>query len=115
MLREIIGDLPIVPDNHKFLAKFHSGILRITDPMRLMSLFQLLLEHLFEFVLISSLGHLHMILAQRLKPPTILLTLYSDFFNRSSSPTASERRFLIRSLDHPRMILGQRLEPPTTA
>ena len=51
MLLEIIGDLPIVLDNHKFLAKFHSSILRITDPMRLMSLFQLLLEHLIEIVL----------------------------------------------------------------
>ena len=30
---KIIGDLPIVPDNHKFHAKFDS------DPMRLMSLF----------------------------------------------------------------------------
>ena len=54
MLREIIGDLPIVPNNHKFLAKFHSGTLRITDPMRLMSLFQLFLEHLVEFVLSLS-------------------------------------------------------------
>ena len=36
------GDLPIVPDNHKFLAKFHSGTLRITDPMRLMSLFPII-------------------------------------------------------------------------
>ena len=36
------GDLPIVPDNHKVLAKFHSGTLRITDPMRLMSLFPII-------------------------------------------------------------------------
>ena len=42
MLWEIIGDLPIVPNNHKFLAKFHSDILRITDPMRLMSLFSII-------------------------------------------------------------------------
>ena len=27
-----ICDLPILPDNHKLLAKFHSGTLRITDP-----------------------------------------------------------------------------------
>ena len=43
-MRNVIGDLPIVPDNHKFLAKFHSGTLRITDPMS--HFFQLLLEHL---------------------------------------------------------------------
>ena len=42
MLGEIIGDLPIVHDNHKFLAKFHSGTLRITDAMRLISLFSVI-------------------------------------------------------------------------
>ena len=40
----------MAPNNHKFVAKFHSGTLRIIDRMRLMSLFQLLLEHLSEFV-----------------------------------------------------------------
>ena len=35
----------------KFLAKFHSGTLRVMDPMRLTSLFQLLLGHQLEFVL----------------------------------------------------------------
>ena len=34
-----IGDLPEVSNNHKLLAKFHSGTLRIVDTMRLMSLF----------------------------------------------------------------------------
>ena len=29
----IIGDLPIVPSNHKFLAQFHPGTLRIMDLM----------------------------------------------------------------------------------
>ena len=38
----IIGDRPIVPDNHKFLEKFRSGTLRVTDPMRLMSLFSII-------------------------------------------------------------------------
>ena len=45
----IIGDVQIVSDNHKFLAKFHSGALRITDPMRLVSLFLVIVEHLLEF------------------------------------------------------------------
>ena len=39
---EIIGDLPIVPGNHKFMTKFHSGTLRITDPLRLMSRFSII-------------------------------------------------------------------------
>ena len=26
--KEIIGDLPVVSDNHKLLAKFHSGTLK---------------------------------------------------------------------------------------
>ena len=39
---EIIGDLRKVPDNHKFLAKFLSGTLRIPDLMRLMSLFSII-------------------------------------------------------------------------
>ena len=38
MLREIIGDLRIVPDNHELPAKFHSGTLRL----RLMSLFSII-------------------------------------------------------------------------
>ena len=40
LLQEIIGDLPIVSNNDRFLAKFHSGTLRIIDTMRLMPLFQ---------------------------------------------------------------------------
>ena len=51
MLIEIIGDLPIESSNHKFLARFHSGTPSIIDTMRLMSLFELLLEHLIEFLL----------------------------------------------------------------
>ena len=52
MLEEIIGDLSVVSNNHKFPRKFHSGTLRIVDTMRLMSLFfQLMLKHLLEFVL----------------------------------------------------------------
>ena len=38
-LKEIIGDLPIVSNNDKLLAKLNSGTLRIIDTMRLMSLF----------------------------------------------------------------------------
>ena len=44
MLQEIIGDLPVVTDNNKFLAKFHSGTLRTTDTMRLMSLFKIIVR-----------------------------------------------------------------------
>ena len=40
----MIGDLPIVPHNRKFLAKFHSGELRITYPIRLMSLYSIIAE-----------------------------------------------------------------------
>ena len=39
VLEEIIGDLPEVSNNHKLLAKFHSGTLKIMDTMKLMSLF----------------------------------------------------------------------------
>ena len=39
----LIGDLPVVGDNHKLLSKFHSGTLRIMDTMRLMSLFFLII------------------------------------------------------------------------
>ena len=46
-----MGDLPIVPDNHKFLAKFGSGTLRITNHQDCCRFFQLLLEHPLEFVL----------------------------------------------------------------
>ena len=50
MLQEIIGNHPVVSNNHRLLAKFHSGMLRIVD-MRLMFLFsELLLKHLLEFV-----------------------------------------------------------------
>ena len=52
-MQEITGDLPIVSSNDKFLTKFHSGTLRIIDTMILMSVFELLLEHLLEFVLNS--------------------------------------------------------------
>ena len=45
------GELPAVSNNDKWLAKFNSGTLRITDTMRLMSLFDLLLENQLEFVL----------------------------------------------------------------
>ena len=51
MLCKTIGDHPVVSNNHKLLAKFHSGTLRIMDTMKLMSLFELFLEHLLEFVL----------------------------------------------------------------
>ena len=37
-LTEIIGDLQIVSNNNKCLAKFHSGTLRIIDTMRIMPL-----------------------------------------------------------------------------
>ena len=55
MSQEIIGDLPVVSDNYKFLGKFHSGTLRIMDTMRIMSHFQLFLEHPLDFVSITSL------------------------------------------------------------
>ena len=45
------SDLPVVGENHKPLPKFNSGTLRIKDAVRLMSLFELLLEHSLEFVL----------------------------------------------------------------
>ena len=53
MLQEIIGDLPIDSNNDKFLTKFYSGTSRIIDTMMLMSFFELLLEHLLEFLLIA--------------------------------------------------------------
>ena len=37
--REIIDDLPVFSHNHKLLANFHSGTLRIMDTMGLKSLF----------------------------------------------------------------------------
>ena len=40
-----IGDLPVVSNNHKLIAKLHSGILCIIDTMRLMSRSGLLLEY----------------------------------------------------------------------
>ena len=47
--------LPLASNNHNLLAKFHSGTFKITwDTMRLMPLFhfyELLLEHLLEFLL----------------------------------------------------------------
>ena len=39
MLYEIICDLPVVSNNHKLFAKFHSNTLRITDTMRPMRFF----------------------------------------------------------------------------
>ena len=51
MLKEIVGDLPVVSNNHRLLAKFHSGTLRIMDTMRLMSLFLNYCSNLLEFVL----------------------------------------------------------------
>ena len=57
MLREIIGDLQVLLDNHKFLAKFNSGTgTLITDPVRLLSLFRFLREHPLEFVLIERIN-----------------------------------------------------------
>ena len=38
----MIGDLPTVNNNHKFLEKFHSGTLRSMDAVRLMSLFSII-------------------------------------------------------------------------
>ena len=35
----MIGDLRVVSNDHKLFAKLHSGTLKITDTMRLMSLF----------------------------------------------------------------------------
>ena len=37
--KKIIDDLPVVSNNDKLLAEFHSGILTIIETMRLMSLF----------------------------------------------------------------------------
>ena len=48
MLKVVNSDLPIEPGNHKFLEKFHSGTLRITDPMRLMS-------HFFSIIALTSI------------------------------------------------------------
>ena len=42
MLEEIIGDLPVASNIHKFLGKFHSGTLRFVDTMRLISLFSVI-------------------------------------------------------------------------
>ena len=41
LLQEIIGDLPAVNNNDKFLVKFRSGTLRIIDTVKLMSLMSL--------------------------------------------------------------------------
>ena len=50
MLQEINGNFLVVSNFDKFLAKFQSGTLKVIDSRRLMSLFQLLLEHSLEFV-----------------------------------------------------------------
>ena len=52
---------PYISNNHKLLAKLHSGTLslRIIYTRRLMSLFELLLKDVFEFVLISLSGKEH--------------------------------------------------------
>ena len=42
MLIEIIGDLPIESNNHKFLATFHSGTPSIIDTMKLMLPFRII-------------------------------------------------------------------------
>ena len=47
----MVIDFLILPDNPKFLAKFHFGTLRIIDPMSQCRFFHLLLEHQSEFVL----------------------------------------------------------------
>ena len=52
----MIGDFSVVSDNDKFLAKFHSGTLKIIGTLRLMSRFELLLDRLLEFVLTSIYG-----------------------------------------------------------
>ena len=39
MLIEIIGDIPVESNNHKFLARFYSDRRGIIDTMRLISLF----------------------------------------------------------------------------
>ena len=45
----------MVTNNYKFLAKFHSGALRITDPMRLMSFFSIITRtSIIGFVLLST-------------------------------------------------------------
>ena len=51
----MIGDLPVVSNNHKLFTNFHSGTLRIIDTMRLLFLFELLREHLLDFVLSSTM------------------------------------------------------------
>ena len=87
MLWEIIGDLPVVPDNQKFLAKFCSGTFRITNPKRLMSLFfQLLLEHLLEFVLKSF--------AQ-----IVLLTVNADYYTPQADSNNRNRKWSIKHRD----------------
>ena len=50
----LIGDLPKASNNDKMLAKFHFGTLGIMDTMRLMTLFELLLEHLLKFVFLVA-------------------------------------------------------------
>ena len=39
MIQETIGNLPVASKNDKLLAKFHSGTSRVTDSMKLLSLF----------------------------------------------------------------------------
>ena len=57
-VQEIIGNLPVVINNDKFLAKCQSDALRIVD-MRPVSLVELLLEDLLEFVLIVPSYQFH--------------------------------------------------------
>ena len=45
----------------KFLAKFHSGTSSIINTMRLIWLFQLLLENLSEFLLMFFMSHLYLV------------------------------------------------------
>ena len=59
-------DPPLVGNNDKLLAKFHCGTL-LYNTMRLMSLFESLLEHLLEFLLITarlSMAHNHLYLTK---------------------------------------------------
>ena len=55
-VQEIIGNLPVVNNNQKLLAKFHFGTLRIIGTMRLLSLFYAILCYLTRCTVIYTSG-----------------------------------------------------------